>query len=185
MEIDEKTLSGEIREFSEERAEFNEPEVKIKSQIVTKSSNFILKMEKNLFCLFFTNVSEDNRSELIKIIKDQKFEEKSYNILLNTIDKSVIRIHNTEELIQVLFTEFQENNEIKDIITDLIFLSKPYENLSDKDIRTVIYETVNKLALFKRKEEIKQLKQKSQSSTNGEFDKVQYQIQVNEKLKSK
>ena len=185
LEIDEKTLSGEIREFSEERAEFNEPEVKIKSQIVTKSSNFILKMEKNLFCLFFTNVSEDNRSELIKIIKDQKFEEKSYNILLNTIDKSVIRIHNTEELIQVLFTEFQENNEIKDIITDLIFLSKPYENLSDKDIRTVIYETVNKLALFKRKEEIKQLKQKSQSSTNGEFDKVQYQIQVNEKLKSK
>ena len=142
-------------------------------------------MEKNLFSLFFTNVSEDNRSELIKIIKDQKFEEDDYNTLLNTIDKSVFRIHNTEELVQVLFTEFQENNRIKDIITDLIFLSKPYENLSDKDLQTVISETVNKLALFKRKEEIKKLKHKSQNSKNGDFDKVQYQIQINEKLKSK
>lgn len=185
LEIDEKTLSAEIVQYREDNNSSVEPEIKIKSQIVTKSSNFLLKMEKNLFSLFFTNVSEDNRSELIKIIKDQKFEEDDYNTLLNTIDKSVFRIHNTEELVQVLFTEFQENNRIKDIITDLIFLSKPYENLSDKDLQTVISETVNKLALFKRKEEIKKLKHKSQNSKNGDFDKVQYQIQINEKLKSK
>ena len=185
LEIDEKILSDEIKEYGKDKDIFDEPGVKIKSQIVTKSSNFILKMEKNLFCLFFTNVSEDNRSELIKIIKDQKFEEEEYNILLDIIDKSVIRIHNTEELVQLLFTEFQENNKIKDIITDLIFLSKPYENLSDKDLQTVIFETVSKLALFKRKEEIKKLKHKSQSSNNGDFDKVRYQIQISEKLKGK
>ena len=185
LEIDANILSGEIAQYETESSGSDKPEIKIKSQIVTKSSNFILKMEKNLFSLFFTNVSDDNRSELIKIIKDQKFEEEDYNILLNTIDKSIIRVHNTEELIQVLFTEFQDNNKIKDIITDLIFLSKPYENLSDKDLRTVISETVNKLVLFKRKEEIKQLKHKSQNSNNGDFDKVQYQIQINEKLKSK
>ena len=185
LEIDENVLSDEIKDFKRDLDSSDEPDIKIKSQIVTKSSNFILKMEKNLFCLFFTNVSEDNRSELIKIIKDQKFEEEDYNILLDRIDKSIIRIHNTEELVQLLFTEFQENNKIKDIITDLIFLSKPYENLSDKDLQTVIFETVSKLALFKRKEEIKKLKHKSQNSNNGDFDKVKYQIQISEKLKSK
>ena len=185
LDVDEKILLSEINRYKSDNSVLDTPEIEIKSQIVTKSSNFILKMEKNLFSLFFTNVSEDNRSELIKIIKDQKFEDDDYNNLLNVIDKSVIRVHNTEELIQVLFTEFQENNKIKEIITDLIFLSQPYESLSDKDLQTVIFETVNKLALFKRKEEIKKLKHKSQNSNNGDFDKVQYQIQINEKLKSK
>lgn len=183
LEIDEKIFLAEIDRFKSEQENLSESDFKIKSQIVTKSSNFILKLEKNLFSLFFTNMSDDNRLALIQIINEQNFTEEDFKILLEAIDKTANRIHNTEELIQVLFTEFQENNKIKDIITDLIFLSKPYENLSEKDLQTVMFDTVKKLELFRRKEELRMLKNESKSSSNGEIDKVQYQLKVNEKLK--
>ena len=45
-------------------------------------------------------------------------------------------------------------------------------------------ETTNKIELFRRKEELKQLRLKSKSDNRGDSGEVQYQIEVNEKLKS-
>ena len=104
--------------------------------------------------------------------------------MAQTIDKLVFKSNNTQELIQVLFKEFEDNNKIKEIITDLIYLSKCYENLSEKEVQAVMIETTNKIELFRRKEELKQLRLKSKSDNRGDSGEVQYQIEVNEKLKS-
>jgi len=184
LQIDEGLLLREIKTFRQSKNEFSTEKIEPKSQIVTKSSNFIEKMQKNLLSLFFTNVSEHSRSELIRIIKAQKIEENSLNLLAQTIDKLVFKSNNTQELIQVLFKEFEDNNKIKEIITDLIYLSKCYENLSEKEVQAVMIETTNKIELFRRKEELKQLRLKSKSDNRGDSDEVQYQIEVNEKLKS-
>ena len=184
LQIDEGLLLREIKAFRQSKNEFSTEKIEPKSQIVTKSSNFIEKMQKNLLSLFFTNVSEHSRSELIRIIKTQKIEENSLNLLAQTIDKLVFTSNNTQELIQVLFKEFEDNNKIKEIITDLIYLSKCYENLSEKEVQAVMIETTNKIELFRRKEELKQLRLKSKNDNRGDSDEVQYQIEVNEKLKS-
>ena len=184
LQIDEGLLLREIKVFRQSKKEFSTEKIELKSQIVTKSSNFIEKMQKNLFSLFFTSVSEQSRSELIRIIKTQKIEENSLNLLAQTIDKLVFKSNNTQELIQVLFKEFEDNNKIKEIITDLIYLSKCYENLSEKEVQAVMIETTNKIELFRRKEELKQLRLKSKSDNRGDSGEVQYQIEVNEKLKS-
>ena len=76
------------------------------------------------------------------------------------------------------------NSEIKNIITDLIYLSKCYENLTEKEVQVAIKETTNKIELLRRKEEIKQLRLKSRNVNKSESDEVQYQMTVNEKLKS-
>ena len=184
LQIDEGLLLREIKVFRQSKKEFSTEKIELKSQIVTKSSNFIEKMQKNLFSLFFTSVSEQSRSELIRIIKTQKIEENSLNLLAQTIDKLVFKSNNTQELIQVLFKEFEDNNKIKEIITDLIYLSKCYENLSEKEVQAVMIETTNKIELFRRKEELKQLRLKSKRDNRGDSGEVQYQIEVNEKLKS-
>ncbi|MBQ2645728.1 DNA primase [bacterium] len=183
LQIDENLLIREIKDFSKRKNDLIEPKLEQKSQIVTKSSNFIEKMQKNLLSVFFTNVSDDNRSELIRIIKTQKIENNNLKKLIETIDKIVFKSNNTQELVQELFNEFQEDSKIKDIITDLIYLSKSYENLSDKEIQIAIMETDRKIELFKRKEELKRLKMMSKNS-GGVTEEVQYQITVNEKLKS-
>ena len=185
LHIDEGLLSKEIKAFAEKKEDNYVRKNEIKTQIVTKSSNFIEKMQKNLLSLFFTNVSDYNRSELIRIIKTQKIEENNLQILAQTIDKIVFKSNNTQELTQELFKEFEDNNQIKDIITDLIYLSKCYENLSEKEVQIAIFETTNKIELFRRKEEINQLRLKSKRNSNkDDSEEVQYQISVNEKLKS-
>lgn len=183
LQIDEDILLKEIEAFGAKKNEFGEPVFEQKSQIVTKSSNFIEKMQKNLFSVLLTNISESNRSELIRIIKTQKIEEKNLKLLAETIDKIAFTSNNTQELVQQLFKKFETNNEIKNIITDLIYLSKSYENLTETEIQTVMFETTQKIELFRRKEELKQLKMKSKNRS-GVPDEVQYQITVNEKLKS-
>ena len=141
-------------------------------------------MQKNLLSLFFISVSDSNRSQLISIIQSQKIENKNLNLLAQTIDKLVFMSNNTEELIQALFNEFENNNEIKHIITDLIYLSKCYENLTESEVQLAMVETTEKIELFRRKEELKQLRMQSRSSVRSDSDEVQYQITVNEKLKS-
>lgn len=96
----------------------------------------------------------------------------------------VFKSNNTQELAQRLFNEFANNNEIKNIITDLIYLSKCYENLSDREVQLAIFETTSKIEHYRRKEEIKNLRQMSKSSDSSESAIVQYQRTVNEKLKS-
>ena len=141
-------------------------------------------MQKNLCSLVFTNVSDDNLSELIRTIKAQKIENENLKILVQTIDKLVFKSNNMQDLEHSLFNEFANNNEIKNIITDLIYLSKSYENLTEKEVQVAIYETTNKIELFRRREELKKLRQKSRSIDNSESAQVQYQISVNEQIKS-
>ena len=104
--------------------------------------------------------------------------------MAQTIDKLAFMSNNTEELIQALFNEFENNSEIKHIITDLIYLSKCYENLTESELQMAMAETTEKVELFRRKEELKQLRIQSRSSVKNDSDEVQYQITVNEKLKS-
>lgn len=184
LKIDESLLLREIKAFERKNETQNEIDVQPQSQIVTKSSNFIEKMQKNLCSLFFTNVSDSNRSELIRIIKAQKIENKNLKTLVQTIDKATFTSNNTQEFAAELFNEFANNSEIKNIITDLIYLSKCYENLTEKEVQVAIKETTNKIELLRRKEEIKQLRLKSRNVNKSESDEVQYQITVNEKLKS-
>ena len=124
-------------------------------------------MQKNLISVFFTNISDDNRFELIRIIKTQKIEEKNLKILAETIDKVVFKSNNTSDLIQELFNKFEDNNEIKDIITDLIYLSKRYENLTDEEVKTAMFEMASKIELFRRKKKIKKLRISSKCSEGG------------------
>jgi DNA primase len=184
LKIDESLLLREIKAFERKNETQNEIIVQPQSQIVTKSSNFIEKMQKNLCSLFFTNVSDSNRSELIRIIKAQKIENENLKTLVQTIDKATFTSNNTQEFAAELFNEFANNSEIKNIITDLIYLSKCYENLTEKEVQVAIKETTNKIELLRRKEEIKQLRLKSRNVNKSESDEVQYQITVNEKLKS-
>ncbi len=185
LQIDEELLLREIKAHSSFDVVEQAPSEQVASQIVTKSSNFIEKMQKNLLSIFFTNVSDDNYSELINNVRAQKISSPELKILVQTIDKTTFTSNNTQELTQWLFGEFEDNNKIKDIITDLIYLSKSYENLNDGEIRAVIREITSKIELLSRKEELKQLRMRSKKNKDDDLDKVQYQITVNEKLKVK
>ena len=63
-----------------------------------------------------------------------------------------IKCENVKELTEALYTEFAEDYEVKDIITDLIYLSDSFKSLSEKDFKTAINENIETINAFKIKE---------------------------------
>lgn len=186
LHIDETVLKREFEALKSRNGIDVNPRVDtLPGQIVTKSSNFIEKMQKNLLSVFLTNISDSNRLDLISNIKAQKIEDENLKILWQTIDNLVFTSNNTQELIQELFKKFADNNKIKDLITDLIYLSKSYENLDQQEVQVAIKETTSKIEFFRCKEELKQLRQQTKENNNGAFADIEFQKSVNEKLKNK
>ena len=111
--------------------------------IVKKSLNISEKAQKNLLSMYLINESSYNIQTLNSILKEVEYTNDTLIIVKDTIDKLVGRVNNVKELIETLYTEFAEDYEVKDIITDLIYLSDSFKNLSDKDFKIAINENLS------------------------------------------
>lgn len=181
LEVDEVALSKEINKI---RSAFFEP-VQNTSLIVTKTSNISEKGQKNLLSLYLINESQFDFKKLSNIIKNVKFDNEKLAILRNAIDKLICQVNNVEKLIGSLYTQFAEDNELKEIITDLIYLSDGFKNLSEKDFMAVVYDNIRKIEQFHSTQEEEQLRLKYKEVNNDELESMQYQMQLREKLKNK
>ncbi len=181
LEVDEVALSKEISKGKS----VNYAPIEIKNQIVTKTSNISEKGQKNLLSLYLIDESHLDFSTLSNIIKNVKFDNEKLNVLRNTIDKLICQVNNVEKLIGTLYTQFAEDDEIKEIITDLIYLSESFKNLSEKDFKAVVYENVQKIEQFHSNQEKKQLRQKYKELNDDDLESMQYQMQLREKIRNK
>lgn len=181
LSIDEGALLKEIgKTKSSGKASFQQ-----KSQIVTKTSNINEKAQKNLLSLYLIGESHFDLRTLSNIIKNVKFDNKKFDILRNTIDKLVCQVNNVGELTNSLYTEFAEDNDFKEIITDLIYLSDSFKNLSEKDFKAIIYENIQKIEQFNSIQEKKELRLKYKKANDDELESMQYQLELREKIKNK
>lgn len=179
--VDEVALSKEIIKI---KSVFSAP-VEVTNLIVTKTSNISEKAQKNLLSLYLVNGSQFDFKTLSNILKNVKFDNEKLVILKNTIDKLVCQVNNVEKLIGSLYTQFAEDNELKEIITDLIYLSDGFKNLSEKDFRAIINENIRTIEHFHSKQEENQLRLKYKQVNDDELESMQYQMQLREKIKSK
>lgn len=114
-------------------------------RIVKKSSNLSEKAQKNLLCLFMLNVDEIDYKNLIETLNEIEFTDEKLIIVKNTIDKIFFQVNNVKDLIQRLYTIFAENNEIKEIITELNDLSESFKDLNSKAYNEVIFENIKRI----------------------------------------
>ncbi len=182
INIDENALIREVNRTkaskSVKRSEF--------SGIVTKSSNIYEKAQKNLLSLFLTGESNTDVKYLSEAIKNVKFIDKNLIIIRETIDKLSCQVNNDlEKLIQSLYTQFAEDNQLKDIITDLIYIADSFKNLSEKDFKLVVCENVAKIQRFHVDSEKRELASKYKNLDDDDIKSMQYQMQLREKLKNK
>ncbi len=181
LNVDEAALSKEIGKIESLEA----TNVQETSLIVTKTLNISEKAQKNLLSLYLIPESHLDFDTLSNIIKNVKFDNKKLNILKNTIDKLICRMNNVGELIDALYTHFIEDNDLKEIITDLIYLSDSFKNLSEKDFKASIYENIRNIEQFHSEEEKKQLRMKYKEVNNDELESIHCQMQLREKIKQK
>ena len=153
--------------------------------IVKKSLNISEKAQKNLLSMYLIEESSYSIQTLNSILKDVEYTNDTLIIVKNTIDKLVQRVNNVKELIETLYTEFAEDYEVKDIITDLIYLSDSFKNLSEKDFKNAINENIAKIAAFKEKEVQSHLRSQYKKLNDDEIEAIQIQMQLRENIKNK
>lgn len=155
------------------------------SPIVKKSLNISEKAQKNLLSMYLINESSYNIQTLNSILKEVEYTNDTLIIVKDTIDKLVGRVNNVKELIETLYTEFAEDYEVKDIITDLIYLSDSFKNLSDKDFKIAINENIETIKSFKEKELKSHLRSQYKQVNDDDIKAIEQQIQLKELLKNK
>ncbi|MBR6162710.1 DNA primase [bacterium] len=179
--IDETALVREFNNLS--RASVQERQQI--SPIVTKTSNISEKAQKNLLSLYLTTERTLDYHVLSEKLKQVKFTEKNLIILKNTIDKLVCQVNNdNEKLTDALYVHFAEDSELKEIITDLIYLSDCFNNLAPNDLEAVIDENISRINAYNETCFEKELKTKY-SQANSEEESIQYQKQLIEQLQKK
>ena len=175
MKLDEKAL---IREINRGKVVQNTVNRDF-SGIVTKSSNISEKAQKNLLSLFLLGGTNLDSPYLIEILKSVKFIDKNLIIIQQTIDKLLCQVNNdVEKLIQALYSEFAEDNKLKDIITDLIYIADSFKNLSEKDLKTVVQENKLKIEQYVADCERKELASKYKNLSDTDVESIDYQIQI-------
>lgn len=178
LDIDDKALQKDVT--VSQSNDFVTP--KISSTNVTISSKIDEIAQKNLLSLYFINSSPFVLGNLSEKIKSVNFTNKTLIIVKNTIDKLVNTVNNVNELIDKLYVEFVENEDIQELITDLICVSDTFTGLKENEFEALIKENIDKIEACKRDEEHKQLKQIYESANNNETEALKVQMQLRDRI---
>ena len=149
---------------------------------VKKTLNIEKKAQKNLLSVFIMDENVLTLNELSVIMKDVNFSDEILKQIKNTIDKLACKVNNVSELQERLYIEYAQNNEIKNILSDLVYLSESYKELSEKDLLGIIYENINKIKTSETKQLIADLK-KEYALANDDEAKRRCQLRIQEQIK--
>lgn len=190
LDVEENSLRNELKRISSTSVYSspvtNKPQKNTQlAPIVKKSLNKSEKAQKNLLSMYLINESSYSIQTLNDILKDVEYTNDTLIIVKNTIDKLSQRVNNVKELIETLYTEFAEDYEVKDLITDLIYLSDSFKNLSDKDFKIAINENIDTINAFKEKEIQSHLRSQYKQLNDDEIQAIQIQMQLRENIKNK
>lgn len=187
LDIDENSIRREIKKSLNDG--FMPParvqQQRQSSAIVKKSLNISEKAQKNLLSMYLIEESSYSIRTLNSILQNVEYSNDKLIIVKDTIDKLSQRVNNVKELIETLYTEFAEDNEVKEIITDLIYLSESFKNLSEKDFKNAIDENIAKIAAFNEKEARLQMRSQYKNLNDDEIEAIQIQMQLRENIKNK
>ena len=79
-------------------------------KVVTKSSQFEVKAQKNLLSVFLSNNTSNNYQKLNEMLPQDIIQDETLIIVKNTIDKLACTVNNVSELTRNLYTEFIDDD---------------------------------------------------------------------------
>ncbi|HNW26365.1 MAG TPA: DNA primase [Candidatus Gastranaerophilaceae bacterium] len=179
LNIDEEALQKEIKKIDFQKPLSNN----VLNPIVTKSSNIMEKAQKNLLSLYLINESHFTFQQINEMISNIKFDHEKLIIVKTTIDKLICTVNNVKALIEQLYINFVQDEEIKAIITDLICISETFNNLSETDFKAVIDENINKIRQCQREIERNEMRNLYKNVNDDDTEALKVQIQLRDKIK--
>lgn len=183
LNIEEAALQSEISQinpvsnYQTTRAHVN--------PIVTKSSNIQNKTQKNLLSLYLVSENPFTFEQLNEMVSKVEFNDEKLIIVKTTIDKLICTVNNAKALIEQLYTQFVQDEDIQAIITDLICISETFNNLSTKDFKSIIDESISKLEQCRRESERTEMRNLYKNVNDDETEALKLQMQLRDKINNR
>ena len=152
-------------------------------KLVTKSLQFDIKVQKNLLSVFLSPDSPLSYEKLNEIVPQNIIHDETLIIVKNTIDKFACTINNVRELIKKLYTEFIEDDNLTNILTDIVELSEAFSGLDAVEFERAVRENVMRLNRFYQEQEAEKIRQHYKDVNDDETEALKIQMQLRDKIK--
>ena len=153
-------------------------EGRIREKVDKSSSNLYELMEENLLKLAFVADINDKQKYFIDKIKDYKCQNEDNARILESIDKYFKEVNNVDELAKKLFLEFYNVQNVQKKISDNIFSSHEFNNLSLEDYKKAIDETISRLKKINEQQEKEKLKKMLKDENLSAEEKLQISAKI-------
>ena len=181
IDVDERALQKELA-----KANINNDyrfRVQDNEQNVTKSLQFELKAQKNLLSVFLTTDSPLSYMRLNELLPENIIQDETLIIVKNTIDKISCTVNNVRELTKELYTQFIEDENLTQILTDLIGYSEAFNGLDADEFERAVKENISRLNRLYQEKEHKEIQNKYKQVNDDEIESLKVQMQLRDKLK--
>ena len=150
---------------------------------VTNSSQFELKAQKNLLSVFLSTDSPLSYMRINELLPENIIQDETLIIVKNTIDKLSCTVNNVSELTKELYTQFIEDDNLTQILTDLIGYSEAFNGLDAEGFEQAVRENISRLNRLYREKEQKEIREKYKQVNDDEIEALKMQMQLRDKLK--
>ena len=179
LEIDEAAMLRELNKYNH----FQQTQYLPTQNVVTNSSQFEIKAQKNLLSVFLSNNSSNNYQKLNELLPQDIIQDKTLIIVKNTIDKLACTVNNVSELTKSLYTEFIEDNNLTQILTDLVEMSEAFNNLQEDDLERTVKENIVRLKKYYQEHESEKLRKQYREVNDNDLEALKIQMQLRDKIK--
>ena len=177
LEINENAMLKELNKYNHIQHSQHIPQ----QRVVTNSSQFEFKAQKNLLSVFLSNNTSNNYQKLNDLLPQDIIQDETLIIVKNTIDKLACTVNNVSELTKNLYTEFIEDDNLTQILTDLIEMSEAFAGLDGDELEKAVREIIirlNRCYQEKESEDLrKQYREVNDNDIEALIDEVEYYIE--------
>ena len=180
INVDENAMLKELAKWGSSVETAHLPQQR---RIVTNSSQFEQKAQKNLLSVFLSNSSTNLYQKINEILPEDIIQDETLIIVKNTIDKIACTINNVRELTKGLYTEFIEDDNLTQILTDLVDMSEAFNGLDEDELERAVRENIIRLKRCYQERESEKLRQQYREVNDDDLEALKLQMQLRDKIK--
>lgn len=175
--IDEEALNSEVRKSLQNFTSFEKRENRLLSS--NKDDKYLVA-QKNLLSLYFLNNEKVAPLCINNYIKEVGLPDVRLNLIKQQIDEIVGNFNDSDKLFNELLINFAEDEDIKKILTDLVYSTDDKKDMSIEMLDKFINDHINFLKTYSISEHQKRLRADYIADNNNELSSGIHQQKVKE-----
>ena len=184
LDITEDSLISEVKKQSQYTEDNSFTPVGSPVSNVTKTSQIMLKAQKNLLSVYLLSGNQITLPQLSEMIPAQMFTDETLADIHAKIKEHISTTNSVRSLKEALFTEFIESPDKTSLLTELVYISDSFKGLSAEDLTQAIEDIETKIKRLASEPERTELRKTYSAVNDDDIEALKLQIALRDKIKA-